>query len=213
MIDGYNLLHAAGLCLARYAPGDLNRQRHRLIVRLAGLLTAAERLRCVVVFDAKDAPTGLDRQYRRAEITIQFADPGHDADTLIEDLIIAHPSPTQLLVVSSDHRLQKAAKQSRAESIGSDEFLSAMTARARAAEDVKPPLAGPPAAKSTPTPDDVSYWMREFGEIDLDAIAAQDEPASNGPADAWQKQLDDLQRQLDEGQDLDDWLNGRPRPR
>lgn len=210
IIDGYNLLHAAGLSQARYAPGDLNRQRHRLLVRLAQALTAAERVRCTVVFDAKDAPSGLDPQRRHAEMTVQFAEPGHDADTLIEALIDAHHAPTQLLVVSSDHRLQKAAKHRHAKSLGSDDFLSELANRARAATRSAEPTAKPASNDVTATADDVSFWMAEFGEIDVEAIATSDDPDRHGPQDPWKQEMDELQRRLDQDTDLDDWLNRPP---
>ncbi len=39
LIDGYNLLHAAGLGRARYGPGDLQRARQALLRKLFELLT------------------------------------------------------------------------------------------------------------------------------------------------------------------------------
>ncbi len=215
IIDGYNLLHAAGLSQARYAPGDLKRQRHRLLVRLANSLTAAERVRCTVAFDAIDAPLGLDRQYRQAEISVLFAEPGHDADALIEALIDAHSAPSQLLVVSSDHRLQRAAKQRHAASVDSDEFLERLDARSNAAAasaaqspPLKPSSTG---SSSSGQAEDVSYWLKEFGEINVEAIAKSDDPdAGAAAADPWQKNLDELQQRLDQAADLDDWLNRPP---
>ncbi|MBS0201435.1 MAG: NYN domain-containing protein [Planctomycetes bacterium] len=210
IIDGYNLMHAAGLSQARYAPGDLQRQRHRLLVRLANALTAEERLRCTVVFDAMEAPSGLERHYRHAEIRIQFAEPGHDADSLIEALIDAHTAPSQLLIVSSDHRLQKAARQRRAESVDSEVYLQQLAARARTAavEKTGPAPSKPTAAGSG---EDVTYWMGEFGAIDVDAIAkSEDSGAESAAGDPWQKSIDELQQHLNQGADLDDWLNRPP---
>ena len=215
IIDGYNLMHAAGLSQARYAPGDLKRQRHRLLVRLAVFLTGPERVRCTVAFDAIDAPLGLDRHYRHAEISVLFAEPGHDADTLIEDLIDAHSAPSQLLVVSSDHRLQRAAKHRHAASVDSEEFLERLDARSKAAADAsaaqtpqqKPSSTGAP---STGQADDVSYWLKEFGDIDVEAIAKSDDPERGAAADPWQKNIDELQQRLDQAADLDDWLNRPP---
>ena len=215
IIDGYNLMHAAGLSQARYAPGDLKRQRHRLLVRLANSLTGPERVRCTVAFDAIDAPLGLERHYRQAEISVLFAEPGHDADTLIEALIDAHSAPSQLLVVSSDHRLQRAAKHRHAASVDSEEFLERLDARSEAATvasaeqrpQPKPSSTGP---SSSGQAEDVSYWLKEFGEIDVEAIAKSDDPERSAAADPWQKNLDELQQQLDQAADLDDWLNRPP---
>lgn len=208
IIDGYNLLHAAGLSQARYAPGDLQRQRHRLLIRLANALTPAERVRCTVAFDAIDAPSGLEREYRHAEIRILFAEPGHDADSLIEEFVANHGSPTQLVVVSGDHRLQKAAKHGRAQSIESEAFLRQLAERAKA---TSPPAAPPPPNHTKPSAADVSYWLDEFGEIDVDALARSDSTSTDLPAtDPWEQGIQDLQQRLDKESDLDDWLNRPP---
>jgi predicted RNA-binding protein with PIN domain len=211
IIDGYNLLHAAGLSQARYAPGDLKRQRHRLLVKLANLLTTEERVRCTVAFDAFDAPSGLDRHYRHTEISVMFAEPGHDADALIEALIEAHSTPSQLLVVSSDHRLHRSAKQHRAAGMDSEEFLEFLEDRSKSAASVKQQTAAKPASPPSSSRDaEVSYWLNEFGGIDVAAIARSDDPDAGRPADPWQKEIDDLQKRLDQPAGLEDWLNRPP---
>ena len=83
IIDGYNLLHAAGLSLANYKQGDLHRQRGRLLALLAERLSTEERQRCTIVFDAVDAPSGLDSQFEHDGMAVLFAKPGHEADELI----------------------------------------------------------------------------------------------------------------------------------
>jgi predicted RNA-binding protein with PIN domain len=207
IVDGYNLLHAAGLSQARYSHGELQRQRHRLLVRLSSLLSDAERSRCTVVFDALEAPSGLDRQYRHAGMTVLFAEPGHDADSLIEALIDAHSAPTQLAVVSSDNRLQHAARHRRAESIDSEEFLRQLARRANPRPD--PEQKQPSAIKTSPGSEDLQFWLDEFAAIDVKAIARDDDPDLLTSKDPWQKNVDDLQRQLD-SENLDDWINRPP---
>jgi hypothetical protein len=210
IIDGYNLMHAAGLARARYGPGDLQRQRHRLLVRLTSALTAEERIRCTVVFDAIEAPSGLAQRFRHGEITVMFAEPGHEADELIEALIAGHSAARQLLIVSSDHRLQKAAKQRRAESVDSEVFLERLSARAKS-NPPKDAGTGRPTAGSAPGQTDIGYWMDEFGDIDVETLAKSDDPdAQSKSIDPWQKNVDELQRRLNNIQDLDDWLNERP---
>jgi len=56
IIDGYNLMHAAGMARERYGPGDLERCRERLLRFLHSRLTAEERKRTTIVFDAWDPP-------------------------------------------------------------------------------------------------------------------------------------------------------------
>jgi len=184
------------------------------MVQLAKLLSADERVRCTIVFDAIEAPSGLDRHFRHAEIQIHFAEPGHDADSLIEALIDSHSSPSHLLVVSSDHRLQKAAKQRRAESVDSEAFLQQLLDRAKAAaaaaEKAASQSSKPVLPKvSRPGQEDVQFWLGEFGEIDVDAIARSDDPETT-TVDPFQKRIQDLQKELDDASNLDDWLNQPP---
>lgn len=210
IIDGYNLMHAAGLAKARYATGDLQRQRHRLLVRISSQMPANERLRCTVVFDAIEAPRGLPRQFRHGEITVMFAEPGHEADELIEELIAAHSAARQLIVVSSDRRLQKAAKHRRADTIDSEKFLDQLAARAistaRVSVDTVQPRSVPGSSQ-----EEADYWLKEFGDVDVDSLKQADDVSSVGEVDPWQQSLNDLQRRLNSGKDLDDWLNGTSR--
>src|ERR1700746_1524702 len=123
IIDGYNLLHAAGLARRRYGPRQLERGRAQLLAYLAKHLTEAERERATIVFDAAEAPPGLPRELSAGGITVRFAGPGKEADDTIEELIAAHSAPRQILLVSSDHRLQRSAQKRRGTFTDSEEFV------------------------------------------------------------------------------------------
>ena len=215
IIDGYNLLHAAGLARANYAQGDLQRQRHQLLVRLAGSLSTEERQRCTVVFDAIEAPTGLAREFQHEGIAVLFAEPGHEADEVIEHLVATHSAARNLIVVSSDHRLQRAARSRRAASLDSEAFLTRLSRRDGADQTTSRSSEGSDsAAKPSPTSDpDVAYWLREFGPIDIETIASEEETCATNPADPWQQGIDELQRELNNPESLDRWLDERPRSR
>ena len=216
IVDGYNLLHAAGLALANYKQGDLHRQRQRLLALLAERLSTQERQRCTIVFDAVDAPRGLDSQFEHDGMAVLFAEPGHEADELIEELVAKHSAARNLTVVSSDHRLHRAARSRRATPLDSEAFLSRISRRGQPMPLALPPTT-PGRDDTLPTPTaspDVSYWLREFGPIDIDAIAVEEAAdASNTPSDPWQQRVDDLQRELDSPESIDRWLNDRPRGR
>ncbi|MBC8114922.1 MAG: NYN domain-containing protein [Candidatus Saccharimonas sp.] len=215
IIDGYNLLHAAGLARANYAQGDLQRQRHQLLVRLTGSLSTEERQRCTVVFDAIDAPVGLDREYQHEGIAVLFAEPGHEADELIEQLVARHSAARNLIVVSSDHRLQRAARGRRAASLDSEAFLARLSRRGEAIQTTsRSGEVSDGAAKPSQASDpDVAYWLREFGPIDVETIASEEETSATNSADPWQRGIDELQRELDNPESLDRWLDERPRSR
>ncbi len=158
LIDGYNLLHAAGLARDHYALGAFERQRVKLLNFLAWRLDVEERPRTTIVFDAAEAPTDASRSTHFELMTVLFSPPSTDADTIIEELIAQHANPQQLRVVSSDHRIQLAAKRRRSIIVESDEFFDELSERESRAPDfiaAKPPVPSPSPA-SAPKPDEVS---------------------------------------------------------
>lgn len=182
IIDGYNLLHAAGLARRRYGPGQLERCRAQLLAWLAKHLTESERERTTVVFDAGEAPPGLPRQLTAVGITIRFAAPGKDADDTIEELVAAHSAPRQIRLVSSDHRLQRSAQKRRGTFLDSEDFVQEMERRGTLSpegDETTPPRRKKPGDKPTARsgekqrdklPDqandaETEFWLRIFGEI------------------------------------------------
>jgi len=210
IIDGYNLLHAAGLARAKYAQGDLHRQRHKLLMMIAAGLSTEERQRSIVVFDAINAPPELEHEFEHDGIAVLFAEPGHEADDEIEQLIAQHSSARQLIVVSSDHRLQRAARIRRAASLDSEAFLTRLSRRGTTTESSdQSSKCRHDSAKTAPSPDsDVAYWLRQFGPIDVNTMA-QEENADSGSmtVDPWQKTIDELQSKLDDPEHIDRWLD------
>ena len=158
LIDGYNLLHAAGM-VAR-GPASLEKSRLALLNFLAESLPPAERQQTTVVFDAAQAPPGLPDRCEHRGLKVLFARGYDDADALVEELIRSDSSPRRLTVVSSDHRLHKAASRRRARAIDSDlwfgQTLRQRSARHQAAptNQDKPPLAA--------LDEEIAYWLRHF---------------------------------------------------
>ncbi len=86
-----------------------------------------------------------------------FAGPGKDADTLIERMIGRDPAAANLLLVSSDRPIQRAATRRRARPLPSPAFLAQL---------VRDGAAPPPPRPKPGTPLDreaVRSWLREFG--------------------------------------------------
>jgi hypothetical protein len=189
IIDGYNLMHAAGMTRRRYGPGDFQRCRRRFLAFLARHLSPAERERATVVFDAIEAPAGLSRTSTLEGMSVVFAQPGGDADTLIEELIAKHSAPRQIQLVSSDHRLQKAARRRRAQFVDSERFIARLHQRGEAgrpAQDSPAVNAQSPEKFSGPLSDaETSEWLEVFGDI---PEAAELESA----AERLQEELDNL---------------------
>jgi predicted RNA-binding protein with PIN domain len=208
LIDGYNLLHAAGLARVRYAPGDLERARHRLLGMICEKLSPAEQLRCTVVFDAGENAPDAAREHRHHEIRVLFAPPGFEADDLIEELIQQHPAAKQLIVVSGDHRLHKAANRRNAHPVDSDRFWDRLQHRPDARTTLVPEAPPPPKPEEpASTSPATAAWLREFGDFSVEDLAAEIRAEERSDAnDPWQKHLADLERTLDDPRQIEQWL-------
>lgn len=186
LIDGYNLLNASGIFARGRRGHTLERARQALLEFLADALPDEQRPRTAIVFDAKDAPPGLPRESRFRGIQVLFAARYEEADDLIEELIRAESSPRQLTVVSSDHRIQRAARRRKATAIDSEPWYTEITRQRRQRErdggidESKPTL---------PLPDEaVADWLREFDDVDVPS--AENEPETDIPRD--EKATDDV---------------------
>lgn len=161
LIDGYNLLHVSGILGRGSGPGGFQRSRVALLNFLAESLDPAELPRTTVVFDAHDAPGGLPRLVEHRGITVRFASQYESADDLIEELIHADSAPRRLVVVSSDHRIQRAARRRRAKTIDSDVWYADLLRVRRQRQDAS---SDAPARPAVPLlEEDVNYWLRQFG--------------------------------------------------
>jgi predicted RNA-binding protein with PIN domain len=178
LIDGYNFLYATGILGANVGPGTLARARSALIGFLAASLTEAERPSTTVVFDANNSPPGLPREQYQHGIRVLYAVRHRSADDLLKELIRTDSAPRQLVVVSSDHQVQRVATRRRATAVDSDRWYADVWRQRKAREHVE---SVPP---DKPIPQDVdtesAYWVRAFAE----PIHSDDsEIASAGPAD------------------------------
>ncbi len=169
LIDGYNLMHVTGIHGRGHGwgKGSLERARNALLSFLTASLGPDELLQTTVVFDANEAPPGLPRQTKQGGMTIQFAAEYEDADALIEELIRVHSVPRQLIVVSSDHRVQRAARRRKATAIDSDRWFDEIVQRQIQREASPEPL----DAKPTPSLSkaDVQHWLAQFADADLES--------------------------------------------
>ncbi len=166
VIDGYNVLHAAGLARRSYGPGDFERARRALLRLISQQLSPRERERTTVVFDAGDRTLSPSPPQLVDDLLVIYADQERDADEAIERLIRENSAPRRLCVVSSDHRLQKAARRRRARFVDSEEFLRRLARRHTPGERRRHQVE--PSAKQTGrlSPGEVEAWLRVFDDID-----------------------------------------------
>lgn len=185
LVDTYNVLHHP--LAHRELPHDAGP------AELAALIAAGRhrRSRAVLVCDGMPRNMG-PLAHRCAELRFQvehaeliYAGPGRDADSLIERLIEAEHAPRRMSVVSSDRRLQKAARRRRARVIPSDDFLrSLITDVVRG----KSRWLRPAFTTEVPlSPSAIRYWKDLFriDEADLppEAVEPQKMQASSTPPD------------------------------
>ena len=168
IIDGYNLLNASAVFAQGRGPVTLERSRHALLDFLVDHLNHEELHETHVVFDAKDAPPGRPRRDEHRGIAVHYAAEYKEADDLIEELIRADSAPRRLTVVSSDHRLQRAARRRRAAAVDSEVWLRQLAARRRRQDSAPDAAGGKPAVP--PSPSEVIAWLREFGDLAPDDV-------------------------------------------
>ena len=172
LIDGYNVIAP----VAPPGKGDnrrwLERERELLLTRLGENLPESIRSLTCVVFDAASPPAHAMDRYNRFGMDIRFAIDYPQADDLIEDLIQNSSAPKRLTLVSSDHRLQAAAKRRSAFAFDSEQWFDGLLGdRLQLAPSVMSKLAENRAGQGSDekhsdsislTQDEVKQWLRKF---------------------------------------------------
>ena len=143
LIDGYNLIFECGLHGRKVNSVSLAKARTLLLQTIAKSFSPQQCKAVTVVFDAKKQSLS-DQQVREliSGIEVLYAIDFDDADEMIESLIKEHSHPKQLTVVSSDHRIHKAALRRKAVPVDSDQWYDQLT------ESQPSLLENPPAANS-----------------------------------------------------------------
>ena len=202
IIDGYNLMYAAGLGKRRYGPKGLEKCRNGLLNYLANHLTGQQRARTTIVFDAAETLGDLPRHIKQHDIEIFYASDWSDADSLIEELIDNHSAPRKIRLVSGDHRLQKAARKRRAKFVDSDLFIEELQQRGPVTGELHSPSGNrknrSPKYSGEVSDAETEAWLKEFGEIS--EAAALDESLEINPHKLEDMQADvkRLEKELDE---------------
>jgi predicted RNA-binding protein with PIN domain len=176
LIDGYNVLFAAGFGDSHTASGDLAQARRSLFAFLAQTLTPVEAAETTLVFDAKEAPRDAPAELSYHGMQILFAKDHEEADDLIEELIRRASVPKALTVITSDSRLQQVARRRRAQVISSDDWLVRLEGRLGRRDQREEPPPNTPLPSDTPLDVvDVAQWLAEFG------LPAETQPLSPRP--------------------------------
>ena len=108
LIDGYNLLHF--LHPAGFPDKQtINRARDTLIADLRGLQGSIAD-QTLAVFDG--AGETVSREESGPAFGVAYSKRNQSADALIEKMVLRHPSPSEVLVVSSDRAIATLARAS-----------------------------------------------------------------------------------------------------
>jgi predicted RNA-binding protein with PIN domain len=154
LIDGYNLLHATSIFGQGASAGTLRGSREALLAFLVRRLPSKLLTTTTIVFDAASAPPGLPEQFAVQGLSIRFARNLGNADALLEQLIEECRAPKALLVVSGDHRVQRAARSRGAKYIDSEAWFTELRRRPAA------PLAEPTGNVR----DSLEEWIHNFSD-------------------------------------------------
>ncbi len=157
LIDGYNLMFAAGFATRTMPAARFDRARERFLDWLAaGASGRSATLR--VVFDALQAPSpSLESVHRGVRVRFAFR---QTADDLIEELVATEPKPVALTVVSNDSRVREAGRRAGCELATCEEFIDWLITPPQSA----PASGSPEADKPEPTPTDVDELLNVFSK-------------------------------------------------
>ncbi|HZU38431.1 MAG TPA: NYN domain-containing protein [Gemmataceae bacterium] len=161
LIDGYNLLHALGLLRSRVGPHGLEKARLRLLGYLSGAYGPAATA-VTVVFDAHDAPPGIEQQHDYQGVHVRFAVDVPEADDLIEQLIRHDAAPRQLTVVSDDHRVQKAARRRHCQVVGCLDYMEELDRSRRSRRQARQET----EKQQGMSPEEAQHWLKEFADLE-----------------------------------------------
>jgi predicted RNA-binding protein with PIN domain len=200
LIDGYNLMHAAGAIggkeLGREA---FQRKRRRFLNELADSLGVERARETTVVFDANSPPADFALETSYKGLNLIFALGDENADARIEQLLGQHSAPRALTVVSSDRRIRQAATRRRARAIKAEDFLDLVDRwkeRGAAAWPSRPAPTPPIDREAPPSAAEAAHWLATFGH--LDEAAETREAFTPGPTLLTDAEIARIQREIDE---------------
>ncbi len=157
LIDGYNLMHAAGLAHRAMAGARFDHARTRLLDWIAA--GARGRARVLVVFDAQQAPSpSLETVHRGVRVRFAYR---QTADDVIEQLVEVEPRPDLLTVVSNDGRVREAARRAACPTLTCPEFVDWLISPPRPQAETDHPAESDKPIPSV-TDEDKDEWLNVF---------------------------------------------------
>jgi predicted RNA-binding protein with PIN domain len=165
LVDGYNLLFGQGWAQpnAKSHP-TLQRGRETLVSQLAARTTAEQRPLIWIIFDSLDAPSHLPSSLRLRDMEILFSREWASADELLREILVLHTHPKSLVVISSDHSVQRKAIARGATPFDHDQWIDAIEAAFGCGEATDPHPDSTEHTKDQVVGDkERDEWMKRFG--------------------------------------------------
>lgn len=190
LIDTYNVLHTVGVLPPEFAGLEVEDLAELVAVgrsRSRGAILVCDGMPRARTLRQGFSSVGALRWRVDASEKVQiiFAGENRDADTWIEVFVEADSHPRRLSVVSSDRRVQRAARKRRAEVIPSPAFLRQLIYDAEASAMLGVvDTQGKHSSLRAQVPlsmQAILYWKRAFGVTDADAPASSARPKSVPP--------------------------------
>ena len=122
IIDGYNLLHV-GRSLTRLSATDLQRERDRLIDRLAAY-RRGRLCDITVVFDGWQSGWATENRGRQKGVDLVFSKLGEKADEVIKRMI--REKGAGVTVITSDREIARVAEKISVSVVPSEQFVERM---------------------------------------------------------------------------------------
>lgn len=165
LVDGYNLLFGQGWAQPGQSshPG-LQRGRETLAERLSAQIPADKRSSVWIIFDSLDAPSHLPTSMVMREMHVEFSKGWLSADEMLQQVLVTHPSPRSLVVLSSDHAVQRKAIARGARVYDNDRWEEAIeTAFGTPSGSAPSEEPGEPGKDRIVSNHERDEWMKRFG--------------------------------------------------
>lgn len=165
LVDGYNLLFGQGWASQKQnSHPDLQRGRETLVSQLAARTTIEQRPFIWIVFDSLDAPSHLSSTLQMRDMEVLFSREWASADELLQQILASHSNPKSVVVISSDHSVQRKAISRGATPFDQDDWIEAIQtafdSSKRNDPEAKPTEQGKDRLVSGKERDE---WMKRFG--------------------------------------------------
>ena len=154
IIDGYNLLRAVqNLTEQSFNITDVQ------LCRIIGEYLYRIKKKGRIVFDGI-GPKDKTAFNNLKNLEVVFSGSSHEADDIIEKLVLENTAPKNLTVVSSDRRVKAAAKKRKATAVDCVDFWTEVI---KIFEKKQKRQVEPPGKFIGISEAETEYWLREFG--------------------------------------------------